>query len=102
MSVCSVPILLSGRLHLTRAKLNLRPLGVGGTAYEIGQCCPVGASPTGSKLSQQIRSKARVHSRKGVCGAGQRKHTGRVIEPRKQVIVDRKDTSRMSKADVVL
>lgn len=62
----------------------------------------MGASPTHLKFSQQGGSKTRVHTRKGVFGAGSRKHTGRVIEPRNKHDRGLKDISTTSKADVVL
>ena len=36
----------------------------------MSHCCPVGASPTQSKYSQQVGSKTRVHIREGVFEAG--------------------------------
>ena len=43
-----------------------------------------------------------MHHRKGVFEAGCSQDAGRVIAPKINMIVDRKDTSGMSKADALL
>jgi len=42
-----------------------------------------GASPTGPKPSQQVRSDIHVHTQQWTYGAGWNEDAGRVIEPRK-------------------